>query len=623
MEIFRTRQKLIYWIVAILVIPSFILLYGSGVSESMQRGPDPVVMTYRGQSFRHSDIHRFHLKMFAATGAAVRFAKAERSQFMGLDFAPLFPDDLTHAAVALALLQDAKRAGVEVSELEIATHVRAQPLFMDVSDADFDRVLQRSIGNAIPLSTVAEYKDAVRDWLRIGKFLSLLDNTALVTQETAYLVWAEDQTQLTYSRLLVDSATYIAQTRMALEERPAEELESRIEAYLAEHPNDRSYWTKPRWRVEYILIPFDFDTILVSDEEVEAEYQATKLRYLDEAGEPKPLEMVRETVRQTLVRRQGRERAHKRFSEDVEMVLRRAYARAGTEPAPLEDITNALQDKGLRIGTVGSDLPVPTQDVPRAPDLLGANRIPMLLEHINLQYTTPGKSEEDRERDIRPYRRQFRGMESDRAEINPFEGDDGLILLRIAEMVPAEPRKLRDEDGTLDADLHDMILSRLTEIEAMEQARAEALSLMPLMQKGVTSGLERQITTQTVPAGETPRSLREAAVGEVLEPRRVIDGYQVLMLTNRTVPSREAFEAAGSAEESGKQMMMDELTTHSRAFLNRYEPETYMPWGRLSMSERPFTYIIPSDRLLSYLQAALYTEQTLRIHLRPDEDEDS
>lgn len=607
MEIFRSKQKLIYWVVFILVVPSFILLYGSGMTETSHSGPDPVVMTYRGTSYRYGDVHQFYNRLFAATGGPLMFRDT--------NFRPIFGEELMHAAIALALLDEAKRTGVDVSELEIATYVRATPLFRDVEDKDFDRVLQRAIGTTIPLDTMAEYKEAVRDWLRLQKFLTLLDGSALVTEETAYLLWAQDQSLLTYSRLHVESSPYIATARMALEELPAAKLEERIEAYLAENPNDRSYWTLPRWGIEYILIPFDFESITVPDEEVEAEYEATKARYLDDDGEQKPLEMVRETVRNALVRRQGRERAHKILTDEVEMTLRRAYARAGTDIAPLADIaaSKAFQTLGIQTGTRGTDLPLPTQEVTQTDALLGTHSLTMLLERINLEYTTPEKSEEERAELLHRNRSRFRGTETDRAELRPIEGEKGLVLFRIADMVPAEPRKLRDEDGTLDTELRDTVLTRLTEIDAMEQARDEARSLVPMLQKGVTSGLEARLQTQTVPATRAPRALREARVGDVLDPRRAGDGYDILMLTNRYAPGRVVFESTEGEAEDQRRGLMKELTAQSRSMFGTYQPESPMPWGPM---------ILPSDRLRSFLEAALYIDQTLKINLRPHQEEE-
>lgn len=601
MQQLREKQKLIYWIIAILVIPTFVLFWGGGSHLFEHHAAAYPVARIHGKEILSDAFYRFRERIFAVCGRIpLRFLYG--IEFLGQ--VRLLPHRLDgqegyfSSVVALACLEEADRLRLAVSDREVGTFIRNHPLFQGEKDEkrfqeNFRQVVEKTLH-----VTPKDYKEGVREYLKIMKFVDLLDSGALATPESAFVSFSQKEAKYTFARYEITSDSMRESILTEWEAKDPKEVESRIQAYLAAHPDLPEARTPARWRFEYVLAPFEvpgFEPTL-TDAEIRAHFEENKERYraevetTDQANEAKsenvtvaPSEAseakeapnmtsslddeavfskVASKIREELLQDRRHRAAMNTIQREVEHYIQQCLA---SDRLPnLEEMTRLqiLSRRGIQTGNSGKD-PITSDDIGTLPLIGDSKELSAFLDELDRRFRTltaaidraleEEKRKEAREafeRELQKYQKIFAGpLNAESHQEEPLRCAAGLFKIRILEYIPGSPRTLRNAKGDLDTDLFSTLKNRLIAEEATRRARDKAEEVRRTWQKALLEQgdlppeFKEQIQTDTRPYVFVPPVLRAAKKGMVLDPQELPagKGYELLVLLERTLPSRETF----------------------------------------------------------------------------------
>jgi hypothetical protein len=513
LDIFRRKQKTIFWIVAIVVIPSFIFLYGSS-SAGRGGGTGAVLMEVNGRSVRVSQVQDLWRRFQAVTGQPTVVQAPVRDERV---------QDLWSAGLTLAYIDAAREAGLTVSDKEVGTFIRRMPSF-EGADGRFDPGRYRKVIQSRSVSN-REYQRAVRELLLIERFRGLLRAGVQPTEETDYLAYAWENTRCTYGKATVPIDRYMADEPEVLD-LPEEEAQAAIRLFYETHRDNPRFREPARWRFEYVLAPFDEFSVEVTERELTRYHQEHTEEY-----DGQPLDEVREEVTADYVAARRRELARSTITDLLEREIREAVQEEG--PVLAEDLVadEALRRRGVRTGTSGPAPLAPTE----------FHRVEAIGDSLELQQHFQALTEE------LEHLREASGEEGEeyatRLEAlkvgfdnrsDPLQSETGVFRVRVLEYQPPRVKEL-DEPGVKVA-----VLDEMRREEAFDRARESAETLATTIEAEGADAVELETIEATFPA--LPEDLQAASLGDprILE---VPAGYEVLVLTGRTPPTREAWEA--------------------------------------------------------------------------------
>ncbi len=550
---FRKRKQLIYWVTAIVVIPAFVLVFGStGYVLREQQRPNPEVARIGEESIPWEDFYGFqapggHGRLPAVLGGrGLRFHYPPNRvmAILAPDLQAGDPDqaELVYNRVctvlALALLREAEKAGVDVSETEVNQFVHERPYFFGVQEGKpFEEAYKKYL-KRVGL-TSDEYLRGAREWLMIERYVQLTDQSLPASPSDAYVLYAREKTTCTYKKLVVRVTQAMREEAMdeiygVTEENPEPDqklVNVAVEKFLAKHRDDRRFWSKPKWRFEWVLAPFDALPVSLDRGDVEAFFQAHKDEYEDKTLEDGS---VFEEVQKRAKREKQRAIAARTLGEELATEVRDAMKR--DEKLALSDIQKRLGDRrGVETGVSHPEKLLATDELKlMEAEAIGASQeLTGFLEDLDAM----GDSEDRGER-IARLQRHF----DTRKE--PFACERGLFRIRLLEYRPSESRSLKDEDGNIDAQLRVLVVDALQQEKAAAAARDLAETYADKIRKGEIEDFET-LETGSKEYQELRPQLREAALGEPeifpLYGDEEVTGYEILMLTDRSIPSRKSF----------------------------------------------------------------------------------
>ncbi|MBN2711406.1 MAG: SurA N-terminal domain-containing protein [Planctomycetes bacterium] len=539
---FRKRQKIIYWVVAIIIIPSFTLVWGVGrKAQDVNSGGDRAIVY--GETVSNHDFAQFSDRLKAAVGNP-GIGGMSGVQFM-LPQGGSLPPEISNL-FAMATLAKAEEAGIGVSMEEIGSFIRKDRRFVKFEGDEeglkkaIDRMLDEYRLNR------AQYIKGVEEWLKIKRYVQAMDKTPIATEQTAFARYQAEKAKFTYKELTVHITEKMSQQASdnilgITKENPTgdEELFLRnAQDFLtnAQKENDRRFWTKAKWRFEYVLAPFDsLKDPKITEAELDEYYKMNKASF----GE-KTFEEAKDQVLEKVIREKQQDFASSTLSRgDFEEYIRNCIV--NNTPPSLKDIVNldGLKRRNIIVGVSG-DKPLTTDNLETIKEI-GPSR--SLVNFLNsLDRMGEGKEREDK---IQKLKELFDNQ-------NPLlESDKGCFRIRLLDYIPGKPSTLKGEDGKIDGVLRSMILLELQKKEEMRLAKIEAEKYSALVEKGEIEDFKDQITTSTVDYYKLPYVLREASLFKpVLQDSD--KGCDILVLTKRELPTLAEYEA-----EKGKDIKTD------------------------------------------------------------------
>lgn len=578
MHLLREKQKIIYWAVAIVVIPAFVLVYSVGTPPS--GGEDPVVMTFDGDEVRATAFYGFRRRVALVAGGPPVIALFGRMRAL---------DDTTSARYLMLAMADAEAAGLGVSEEEIGTYIRNWGPFLKYKgdEAAFQRSWTKDLQRAFQIEP-AEFKRGVREWLLIQKYLDLLDGAAVATKRSAYALQSYRETTLEYEQATLRIRDFLEPARTAFKALPEEERNRRVIEYFESHPEDPRFWHSGRWRVEFMLAPFAAQRELQppTDAAVEQYYRMNAREFTDARGRPltladarpRVIAKLREERRRTLAA-QGMDRflawLDARLTEKQDLSLE-ALRAAAAEQFKIYD---------LRFGQA-SDTPIPARDVGKTEALRGVRGVESFLSQIDqrvLQAMAEGEQAGDEAKAkaveeriagmLKPYREMFHGRANPMAQrVQPFESDEGFVRIRVLEYTPPKRRVLRDENGAWDDPSRFSIIEEIVQADAKKLAEERAAEVERKLLAGDVADLGPLLTSKRATMEEAPEELVFQRPGFVSAPISSATGFEVYRLVRRVTPSFESFLALKEGAEATTVVQMLQRQTRGSVVYDLHRP---------------------------------------------------
>jgi len=513
----REREKFIIWVAAILLIPSFILFFGTGLGRRPGTADWPVLRV-DGEEVYLSAFRKFvhRMQIMGRLPGGIHFHEA---------------NVMRHVGWMLAQLNDARAAGLQVSDEEVWTFVFERfPDWRPEPGEEFDqrgwtRFLETRLG-----ITPVELRRGVEERLLLDRYQSTVDS-ALISPWEAYTYWAWDEAQATYDEIAVTTAQF----RDRAEEALADREDEAIAAYIEERRlTDVDLRAPGKWALEYILVPAPEDVpARMVDRAVEDYYQAHTSEYED-----KSLDEVRDAIREKVRPRVARRLARGYLRDEVAPVLTEL---AGTEgPVTAERVLEhehleRLTDKGIvTSGRTGPE-PVTAQALWDHPHLGECLELVEFLKRFDRMTDAQTRAEE-----LEPLRTNFNTRRAAGGE--DFAGPAGAFKIRVVRYTPG---KMRDPQE--DADFRAELLDKVRRDKAGELARAHLQDLAAQIaeEDAALEDLDlapAAVERNTEKLSQTPALAQPSVLpGVPTEVQHTADGYRILVLRERAIPAYREF----------------------------------------------------------------------------------
>ncbi len=554
MDLFRRRQKLIFWSAGIISLPACAL--GRGGSGTFGDNPqrDFEVGQIDGKKFSYAEFEAFRKRIQAAVGGMPL-------QFAGAPGTGTPSEELWKYTFAYALLKDAEKAGSHASDLQVGTYLdNSHPALAGSRDSGDPQAMERAVDTFCRQMQMSrtEFLRGVREWQTMGNYLVADANLAAVNDDTVYTMYALTRAEVDVKRVRVLPTPEILETaRRDVMEKPADDLEADVRTYLLEHSDQRRYREEPQWRFAYVHMPMAAESMTrpATDEEVKAQYESNKGVLYEDL----PLEQVEERVRADLARRELERQTLRNFTVDVDPQLR-SHA-----DMPLDELSKLAQlaKYGVRAGDTG-DTALPTAElVAKLPEGAGNELEPLLTEIDAARLDARDAMIEE-------------WKDSYSLAMRPVRTEDGYIRLRLLEYIPSRPAELEDADGAVKKDLFDQAVEDMVTARAAELVRERALEVEASLREMLAARQDGRdvdaetasdfdsLATETIAYTAIPDGsyeLGRMTVGEILGPLPFSDlaaganGQELLVLVDRRVPSREAFDNETPEAKAGVRQM--------------------------------------------------------------------
>ncbi len=545
MDLFRRKQKLIFWIVTIIIVPSFVLVWG--YNRSMHgESVDFEVGKINGESVKYPEFEAFRKRIQAAVGGMPL-------QFAGAPGIGTRSEELWKYTFAFALLQDAKKADATATDLQIGTYLENNHPAVSPS---YNRADAKSVEKAVDAFcrqmqiTRSDFLQGVREWQTIGNYIISDANLAAVNDDTVFTYYAVNNSECVVKRVRVTPTDAMReQAKKEVMEKPREELEKEAADYVAGKQDDKRFRTPAEWRFAYVMVPMVAESLArpATDQEMEAYYQTNRERLF--AG--KPFEDVKDQVRSDLAKQEIDRQTLRNFSVDVDPQLR------AHPNMPLDDLARLtpLAKYGVKAGVTG-DKPAPAGNVAEG---LPAGVDPKLLLVLDLLDSAP---EKQRNELIANWKA---GFDLTGVLATPLKADEGFIRLHLLDYIPSSPATLKNADGSVNQHMYetaiaDMVADRVDALvrEKAIATEADVRQLLEARKAGnappdaAVAAEFDSLPSQTIPyleIADSDYALGRLVVGEMMgpnpfkSPETGASGQELVVMVDRRVPTRAAFDA--------------------------------------------------------------------------------
>ena len=234
-----------------------------------------------------------------------------QAQLSGAPEAMLEPLINQYTWERLMLVEEARRRGLRVDDLELAASIHHLPAFQEGGRFLPERyhLFLRAIGLPAPV-----FEERLRSDLLVDKLVASVREAVTVTDADLRAAFVRAHEQLTVALILVEPMAFVEEAAKALTE---EDVRARYEA----RPDEVR-------RPEQVA--FDYaglsreslaGAISPTDDDLKSHYEAHQDEFASEDGNPKPFEEVRDAVRQALITERIRKQLTDRtldLQEDLE-----------------------------------------------------------------------------------------------------------------------------------------------------------------------------------------------------------------------------------------------------------------------------------------------------------------
>ncbi len=543
MELFRRKQKLIFWIVTLIIVPSFVIVWGTGGLSrwDRQQGQEFEVGTVDGKKLKYHEFENFRKRIQAAVGGVPL-------QFAGAPGRGTPAEELYKYIFTYAILQDAEKAGSRASELQVGTYLEnGHPTLAAAYKKDDPKSMDRAVDTMCRQMQLSrqDFLQGVREWQTIGNYVIADANLAAVNDDTVFTFYAFNRAQCVIKRIrLVATDSIKEQARKDIMERPADELQEQIRVYAAGKSAETRYRTPSAWRFAYLLEPFVPETAVrqPTEDEINAQYEAGKTYLYKDA----PLDEVRDRIKSELLHVEIERQTLRNFTVDIDPQLRGQAANLTLDE--LVKLT-PIAKFGVTAGTTGDELleiPELAKKLPPGSDA----EIRVILESLDAE------AGQMRDTFMKEWKDAFN------LGLRPFKADTGYYRLRLLDYRPSAPAPIDGPDGKVRPEIFELAVSDMIADRVDELVEQQALD----MEKRLRQYSEAKETGKEVDANMTKEldalpaetltyqqiadrhyEIGRLVVGDLYGPAPFEDGtasgQEIILLVDRRVPSRADFEA--------------------------------------------------------------------------------
>lgn len=545
MELFRKNQKVIFWIITILVIVAFIgmdYIFGSRYYRG-DGGGGGYVAEINGKRVDYAEYSKFRQRLMAAMGET----PFQVAGAMQNDALPGLWDYLW----AMFLVAEGEKAGVGASDALVGTYLRnAHPIIAERYKEDPSK-LDEAVNSVCLRNQISrsEFLRGVKEWMIINNYVELDNATLVSTAGSAYSLYALERSEFDFKRIRVEATDTIReQAKKDVMEKPADDLNVEVREFIAASAADPRYREPAKWRFAYVLVPFtaEAETRAPTEEEIQAQYDTYKSINYDD----KPLDEVREAVTADLARQERERLTLRNLTVDVDQQLREHGGMAVEELAKL----TPLLKNDVKTGDTGADLRT-------AVELASSGVLapmPTLVDMLTLLDQIPP---EMRDGEVDNWKSAYLLTTS------PMRNDQGYVRLKLLDYQPSVPVEIGGAGEKIDSELletalADMIDRRVRELtrERADEIERQIGDLMEARRAGGEGDPETgELFDQLPVESKSYREIATAAdlefgrmgIGEVRGPVAVsaapgvadAGAWDILVLTERRVPNQAAFEA--------------------------------------------------------------------------------
>ncbi|MDR3211660.1 MAG: SurA N-terminal domain-containing protein [Planctomycetota bacterium] len=539
MELFRRKQKLVFWIVTIIIVPSFVLVWGYSGRGSAESGGDPELARVNGVSLSLSEFQRFRQRLTAAIGEIPY-------QVSGAPENEVIPG-LWSYLWSWYIISEAEKAEVGAADNLVGTYLRNTHSTVAARYRQDPSSLEAAVEAACLRNQVtrAEFMRGVKEWLTLVNYVEL--DSGIITGDlgSAYLLYALDRAEFDLKRLRVvpDDATREAAKQLVMA-KPESELQTEVRARIEASASDPRYRQEAKWRLAYVLLPM-METVQYTPDatEIEARYNTDR----DTIYSGKSLEEVRDAVAASLVQQERERLTLRNLTVDVDVELRQY----GNEPMEKLPFLTKLLEYNAKAGDTGPE-PLTSREIAEKSPLAPVPVLTGLLDMLDRL------DPEFRDREIADWKAGFMFTQS------PLRTEAGFIRLKLLDYQPSEPKPVDTPDGTIDPSLYEAGLTDLVaeqvdvllreRVERIQQELAELLEARRSDQEftGEVASLFDALPVESLNYRDITGSnedYQNARLG-VYEFRGPLEipaanggGWELVVLTERRLPNPTVFQA--------------------------------------------------------------------------------
>ena len=543
MDLFRKHQKYVFWAVTLIIVPSFVIVWGVGGRYIDGQGEMPEIGRVDGKSVTYQEFDAFRKRLTAAVGGLP-------FRVDGAPYAGSQAGEYWKYLYAYAILKDADKAGVGVSNLQIGTYLEnMHPVLAGAKTSGGSGEMTRAVDSFCARIKISrsEFLRGVREWQTILNYVMADSSVSAVNDDTVFAFYSLNNAECVVKRIRVAKTASIREkAREEIGLKPPEELEEDIRAYAAGKSADDRYRRPAGWRFAYVQMPFVPESSVPqpTEEEMESAYAAG--RTTDYLG--KTLDEAKDLIRADLLRKEVLGQTNRNLTLDVDQQL--ASQGESLEPSELVKLAQLA-----RYGVIAGDT---------GPELLESSELAGRLpvdEMVDLGFTLNwlDRNSASAGEGIEAWKKGFN------LEGRPFSSDKGLFRLKLLDYRPSEPLPIDEADGTMNAAIRELALSDMVEDRADEMVRESAeelktrlMALMEARERG-TEPPDRELASDFDLLGEESISymkiegdsqqLVRMTVGDIVDPMAFNDpetgesGVEMTALVGRRIPSRGAFMA--------------------------------------------------------------------------------
>ncbi len=543
MDLFRRKQKLIFWIVTIIIVPSFVLVWGVGGYDGVETA-NFNVGTVNGKAVGYPEFEGFQKRIRAALGGLP-------FQFAGAPGTGTESEDLYKYLFAYSLLQDAEKSGFTASDLQVGTYLEnGHPSIAPVLDRNDPQSKERAVDALCRQMGVSrtDFVKGIREWQTIGNYIQADANLSAVNDETVFSFYSLNKAECVVKRIrFPENEATANQAREEITAMPADELESRIRDYAAAHAEDAAFREPARWRFAWALTPLVAPESVMqpTEEEIRARYEQGKSYLYND----QPLSDVRDRIVSELLNQEVERQTLRNFTVDVDPQLRGA-----NQDLQLDELVKLtpLVKYAVSAGDTGPE-PLPTADV--------VKKLPQGSEFQMRDLLSSIDGEQDavvRDSVVNEWKGGFSMLG------RPFRSDDGFFRLKLLDYQPSTPAAIDDAEGGVRPEIREQALAGMIAERAREMNRTAAEEFESRLRRyfiakedgNPVPDAELAASFEALPAEtlsyleitDSQYAVGRLPIGDMMGPLPYADpdgstGQEIIVMAERRVPSRADFAA--------------------------------------------------------------------------------